>query len=224
MNAMERNLLDNVAETYGVTLPEWFVEAKTFATASTKYRVEVEAVVPPTLAGVTAKTFAKRIDAILAAAQHDERLRLAAEVERTAGGLLVAAYARFAGVLLTELAEPFNAAAEAFMAAYDSNATPTPEVVATLGELVRVRDVMANRVGDATPTYPAADLPTRCATLPHLTVLAVALPKATHALTRGSVEWCNAMLGVDGVRLKWLSPAAQSAHVASLPHAAPVKV
>jgi hypothetical protein len=220
MTTQERFLLAAAAETYSVTLPEYLVTAKAFLAAATKYRTETEALAQPTLDGVNAKTIAKTIDAILAADQHDDRLALAVRVERNADSLLETAYARFKGVLLTELAKPFDQAAAEFMSTYDRapDAPQDPATVATLGELVRVRDLLhPGRVGGGTPTHSGADLPTRCATLPCKDVLAVKLPARTHALQRGSLEWCNAMLSVDGVRLKWQTPAQQAAQVDALP-------
>jgi hypothetical protein len=219
MSSMDRYFLASAAETYGVDLPEYLVTAKAFLAAATKYRTEVEALEQPTLAGVNAKTIAKTIDAILAGAQHGERLTLASQVENTADGLLTDAYMRFKQVLLTELAAPFDKAAAEFMAVYDRNpdAPQDPAMVATLGELVRLRDQMAGRVGDATPTHSGADLPTRCAVLPCKDVLAVKVPHRTHALGRGELPWLNAMLSIEGVRLKWQTPTQQAAQVAAMP-------
>jgi hypothetical protein len=45
---------------------------------------------------------------------------------------------------------------------------------------------------------------------------AVKVPVSTHGMQRGSLEWLNAMLSVEGVRLKWHAPAQQAAHVAGL--------
>ena len=223
---MERYFLDNAAETYGVTVPGYLADAKAFLDAATTYRTEVEQTAQPTLEGVTAKTIGKTIDAILAAAQRGERLTLATRVETIADGLLTDAYARFKLVLMTDLAAPFDKAAVEFMAVYDRapDAPQDPALVATLGELVRLRDEFAGRVGQSTPQGDAYDLPTRCAVLPYRDVIAVTVPARTHALQRGSLEWLNAMLSVEGVRLKWHSPAQQAAHVAALPQSAPVKV
>ena len=223
---MQRYFLANAAETYGVNLPEYLVEAKTFLDAATKYRTEVETAAQPTLVGVTAKTIAKTIDAILAAAQHGERLTLATRVETIADGLLTDAYARFAGVLMIALAKPFDEAASRFMAIYDGPASNVqdPATVATLGELVRVGDLMAGRVGQSTPAGDGFDLPTRCAVLPCKDVIAVKLPHRTSMLQRGSREWLDAMLSVDGVRLKWQTPDQQAAQVASLPRSYPAMV
>src|ERR1019366_1840719 len=156
---LQRYFLSTAAETFTVAKPDYLLDAEAFHDAATGYRTQVEQAAQPTLAGVTAKTIGKKIDAILAAAQHGERLRLATLVEHTADGLLETAYMRFAGVMMTALAKPFDEAAEKFMAVYDRNPTAPqdPATVATLGELVRVRDLMAGRVGDATPTYSAAD-------------------------------------------------------------------
>jgi hypothetical protein len=219
---MERYFLANAAETYGVPKPDYLLDAEAFLDAATKYRTEVEALTPPTLAGVGAKNIAKTIDAILVFSQRDERLRLAARVEHIADGDVETAYMRFKQVLLTDLAKPFDEAAQKFMAVYDRNpdAPQDPATLATLGELVRLRDQMApGRVGDATPSHSGADLPTRCATLLCMEDLAVKIPHRTHAMQRGSVEWCNAMLSVDGVRLKWQTPAEQASHTAAIPRA-----
>jgi hypothetical protein len=226
MSSMDRYFLASAAETYGVDLPEYLVTAKAFLAAATKYRTEVEALEQPTLAGVNAKNIAKTIDAILVCAQHGERLTLATRVETIADGDVETAYMRFKQVLLTDLAAPFDKAAEKFMAVYDRapDAPQDPATVATLGELVRVRDLMAGRVGAATPTHSGADLPTRCAVLPCKAVLAVKLPSRTHALGRGELPWLNAMLSIEGVRLKWQTPTQQAAQVDALPASYPAKV
>jgi hypothetical protein len=224
---LQRYFLTTAAETFAVAKPDYLLEAEAFLAAATKYRTEVETAAQPTLEGVTAKNIGKKIDAILAAAQHGERLTLATRVESIANGDVETAYMRFAGVLMTALAEPFDKAAQKFMAVYDRapDAPQDPALVATLGELVRLRDEMApGRVGDATPTNGALDLPTRCALLPCKDVIAVTIPARTRMLQRGSLEWLNAMLSVEGVRLKWHTPAQQAAHVASLPHSYPAKV
>ena len=226
MSAMERNTLSTAARTYGVTKPDYLLEAEAFLAAATKYRIEVETAAQPTLAGVNAKNIAKRIDAILAAAQNGERLTLATRVEVIANGDVETAYMRFQGVLMTALAKPFDELASRFMAAYDSapDAPQDQALVAKLGELVRVRDQMAGTVGQSTPQGAAYDLPTRCALLPYRDVIAVTVPARTRMLQRGSIEWLRAMLSVEGVRLRWNTPAQQAAHVAALPTAHPVKV
>jgi hypothetical protein len=224
---MERIILSGAAETYNVEIPTYLAEALAFLAAATKYRTEVEQTAQPTLEGVTAKTIGKKIDAIIGAGDHVERLTLATRVETIANGDVETAYMRFAGVLLVELAKPFDEAAQKFMAVYDRapDAAQDPALVAKLAELVRVRDQMApGRVGDATPTNGALDLPSRCALLPCKDVIAVTIPARTRMLQRGSLEWLNAMLSVEGVRLKWHTPAQQAAHVASLPHSYPAKV
>lgn len=208
--SMDRFFLANAAEDYKIEIPDYLAEAKGFLAAATKYRTDLEALGAPTLAGVNAKTIVKTIDAVLAFAQRGDRLVLAAQVEHIADGLLEDAYARFKQVLLIELAAPFDKAAAEFMAVYDRtpDARQDPATLATLGELVRLRDLLApGRVGDATPANSGLDLPTRCATLPSKEVILVRLPGRTHGLQRGSLEWCNAMLSVDGVRLKWHTPA-----------------
>ena len=223
---LQRYFLSTAAETFAVAKPDYLLEAEAFLAAATKYRTDVEKAAQPTLEGVTAKNIGKKIDAILAAAQHGERLTLATRVESVANDDVETAFERFKLILMTELAAPFAQLAAAFMVAYDRapDAPQDPALVAKLGELVRLRDLMAGRVGDATPTYSAADLPTRVATLPCKDVLAVAVPARTHGMQRGSLEWLNAMLSVEGVRLKWHTPAQQAAHVASLPHSYPAKV
>jgi hypothetical protein len=219
MNMQQRFFLANAAETYGVRLPEYLVEAKTFLDAATKYRTEIETIEQPTFEGVTAKNITKTIDAIIAAAQHGERLTLATRVETIADGLLEDAYMRFKQVLMIGLAKPFDEAAEAFMAVYNGPAphVQDPAMVATLGELVRLRDQLAGRVGQSTPAGDGFDLPTRVAVLPCKDVIAVKVPHRTSMLQRGSLEWLNSMLSVDGVRLKWQRPDQQAAQVAGLP-------
>jgi len=227
MSSMDRYFLASAAETYGVTIPDYLAEAKALLDAATKYRIEVEALEQPTLAGITPKTIGVKVDAVLAFAQRDERLRLASQVENTADGLLTDAYARFQQVLLVELAKPFDDAAEAYMTVYDNpdpGVTQDPAIVLQLGELVRLRDQMAGRVGDATPTHSGADLPTRCAVLPYKDVLAVKVPHRTHALGRGELPWLNAMLSIEGVRLKWQTPTQQAAQVDAMPVHYPAKV
>jgi hypothetical protein len=223
---MQRFFLSNAAETYGVAKSADLVAAEAFLDAATKYRTEVEALEQPTLEGVTAKTIARKIDAILAAAQHSERLTLATRVETIADGLLTDAYARFKGILMIDLAKPFDEAASRFMAVYDGAAphVQDPATVATLGELVRLRDQMAGRVGDATPSSDGFDLPTRVAVLPCKDVIAVKVPHRTHGMQRGSIEWLDAMLSVEGLRLKWHTPAQQAAQVAALPRSYPAMV
>jgi len=220
MSNMEGILLAGAAETYGVTIPDYLVTAKAFLDAATKYRTEVEALEQPTLEGVNAKNIGVKVDAVLAFAQRDDRLALAVRVEHIADGDVETAYMRFKLVLLTELAKPFDKAAAEYMAVYDRapDGAQDPALVATLGGLVRLRDQMApGRVGAATPRHSGADLPTRCATLPYLDVLAVKIPHRTHALERGSLEWLNGMLSVEGVRLKWQTPAQQAAQVDAMP-------
>jgi|GEM_PF-2477527 hypothetical protein len=226
MSSMDRYFLASAAETYGVTIPGYLADAKALLDAATKYRVGVEALEPPTLAGITPKTIASAIDAVLAFAQRDERLRLATRVETIADSDLETAYMRFKQVLLTELAPTFDKAAQAFMTVYDGPApnVQDPAIVVTLGELVRLRDQMAGRVGDSTPRHSAADLPTRCATLPCIDVLAVKVGARTFGTQRGSIEWLNGMLSVPGVRLKWQTPLEQTAHVAGLPVSYPAMV
>jgi hypothetical protein len=223
---MQRFFLSNAAETYGVDKSADLVAAEAFLDAATKYRTEVEALEQPTLEGVTAKTIARKIDAVLGAAQHGERLTLATRVETIADGLLTDAYARFKQVLMIDLAKPFDAAAEAFMAVYDGAAphVQDPKTVEQLGELVRLRDQMAGRVGQSTPAGDGFDLPTRVATLPCKDVIAVKLPHRTHGMQRGSLDWLNAMLSVDGLRLVWQRPDQQAAAVAALPHSYPAMV
>jgi hypothetical protein len=145
---------------------------------------------------------------------------LAGRVETIADSDLETAYWRFKTVLMDKLAVPFDKAASEFMAVYDGAApnVQDPATVATLADLVRLRDKIApGRVGDATPANSGLDLPTRCATLPCKEVNLVTLPGRTHAMQRGSLEWLNAMLSVDGVRLKWLTPAEQNEHTVALP-------
>jgi hypothetical protein len=133
---------------------------------------------------------------------------------------------RFKLVLMTALAKPFDEAAQKFTTIYDSAADAAQDaaLVAKLGELVRLRDLLAGRVGQSTPQGAAYDLPTRTALLPCRDVIAVTVPARTRMLQRGSIEWLNAMLSVRGVRLKWHTPAQQAAHVAGLPHSYPANV
>ena len=79
-------------------------------------------------------------------------------------------------------------------------------------------------MGQSTPQGDAYDLPTRVTVLPYKDVLAVKIAHRTHGMQRGSVEWLSAMLSVEGVRLKWQTPAQQAAHVAALPRSYPVTV
>jgi hypothetical protein len=217
--SMERFFLANAAETYGVAIPDYLAEARAFLAAATKYRTATEALARPTLDGVNAKNIAKTIDAILDADQHDERLALAARVEHIADGDVEAAYQRFKLVLLTELAAPFDKAAAEFMAVYDQGPTlrQDPALVTTLGELVRLRDQMAGRVGNSTPAGDAFDLPTRVAVMPSKDVAINKIPGRIQGTQRGALDWLNAMLSVDGVRLRWHRPDQQAAHVAALP-------
>jgi hypothetical protein len=224
---LQRYFLTDAAAQHGVPKPDYLLDAEAFLDAATKYRTEVEALEPPTLAGITPKTIGKTIDAILAGAQHGERLTLASQVENIADSDLETAYARFTQVLMVDLAKPFDAAAQVFMSVYDGPApnVQDPAIVVTLGELVRLRDQMhPGRVGDSTPRHSAADLPTRCATLPCIDVLAVKVGARTFGTQRGSLEWLNGMLSVPGVRLKWLTPLEQTAHVAGLPVSSPAMV
>ena len=214
-----------VCEDFGIPLPDYVIAAQHLKAAASALYVKVDAETPPTTNGVTAKSLEATFKALLAWPGHDARMAVAAQLSQVADTAESDAWARFSQPLMEQLRAPFDRLAGQFMITYDSGAPQDAAAVATLGELVRVRDQMAGRVGDATPTYSAADLPTRCATLPYLDVLAVQVPARTHALQRGSLEWLNAMLSVEGCRLRWHTPIEQAAHVAGLRHhAAPVKV
>ncbi len=214
-----RHILANAAETYGVALPDYLTTAKALLEAAETYKADVAALTPPTLEGVTAKTIAKTIDAVLAFAQRDDRLKLASRVEAIADAAVEFAYMRFQETLMTDLAKPFDKAASKFMAVYDANphAAQDPATVATLCDLIRLRDQMAGRVGASTPTGDLYDLPTRVTTLPNKDVLARKIPVRVGNLRHDSVEWLNAMLSIEGIRLKWQTPAEQAAHIATLP-------
>jgi len=219
MTDIQRMAYARAAATYGVPIPDYLATAQAFHAAATAYRVGVETAVQPTLAGITAANIAATVDAILAAGQHDDRLALATRVETIGYGLLGDAYMRFKEVLMIELAAPFDKAAQKFMTVYDRdpNAPQDPATVATLEDLVRLRDMLAGRVGASTPTGDVYDLPSRCTTAPNRDALTGHMTSRTHLLGRGSLEWLNAMLAIPGVRLKWQTPAQQVAHIAALP-------
>lgn len=208
------------AETYGVPVPDYITKAQALLDAAQKYKADLLALEAPTLNDVTPTTISKRVDAVLAFAQRDERLALANRIEAAADTEVETAWClRFKLTLMTDLAEPFDEAAQAFMDVYDNddpNAHQDPAVVATLGELVRLRDLLTSgRRGDGLPGE-MYDLPTRVTVLPDQDAITRKIPVRVGNLTRGSIEWLNAMLSIDGVRLKWHTPAQQAEHVAGL--------
>jgi hypothetical protein len=95
MSNMERIILSGAARTYEVEKPDYLLDAEKFLAAAAKFRIEVETAEQPTLEGVTAKTISKKIDEIIAAGDHLERLTLAARVEVIANGDVEAAFDDF---------------------------------------------------------------------------------------------------------------------------------
>jgi len=220
MSNMDRHFILNAAETYGITHPDYLTTAQTFLEAAQTYQAKAAALTQPTLEDVTAKTISVKVDAVLAFAQQTERLTLAARVVAIADGQVETAIMRFKGVLMVELAKPFDKAASKYMAVYDTNPLAPQDMatVATLLDLMRMRDLLATsaRTRNDLPGE-VYDWPTRVATLPDKDVLARKIPVRTGDCRRDSVEWFNGMLSIPGVRLKWQTPAQQAAHAAALP-------
>ncbi|HWC35817.1 MAG TPA: hypothetical protein VG650_13450 [Mycobacteriales bacterium] len=212
--ASTRSLVAAAAETYGVKHPPYVVEAQRLADAATAYRLEVERLTEPSLESVTAGTISKVIDQVLAFDQRARRLELARRVEVEALVKLDAAFSRFKGVMLQSLAGPFDSAAATFMASYDSGTTPDPKIVATLTDLVRVRDLLSDRVDEGFPMS-NTDLPTRVAVWQSRDDL-IRLRHRANGTERGSQPWLEAVLSLGG-RLKWQTRHEQIAHVTALP-------
>ena len=219
--SMDRYLILNAADTYDIAHPDYLVTALTFLEAAKSYQAKVAALTVPTLDGVNATNIAQTIDAVLAFAQQAERLTLATRVVAIADSAVESAIMRFEVVLMTDLAKPFDEAAEAFMAVYDSNPTAPqdPATVATLCALIRLRDQLGARSSRIRNDLPGDmyDLPTRVTVLPSKDIFHAKIPVRAGHLRHDSIEWVNAMLSIDGVRLKWQTPAQQAAQVASLP-------
>ncbi len=216
INAGTRALLTQTAENYGIPIPDYVADAQELVDAATAYRLELTQMTEPSIGAVTPLTISATVDGILAYDQRDRRLELARRIETEATTRLDAAFGRFRGVLLTALAEPYDHAAVMFMDAYDTHTEPAPWTVATLADLIRVRDALAGRVGEGLPGN-GYDLPTRIATYPDHHSILNRQRLRTEGMSRGSRQWLDALLSIPGVRLKWQTPSEQAAHIEALP-------
>lgn len=217
MNTFDRQLVIQAAERYKVKLPGYVFDAQTLLDAATTYKAQVAGLEQPQLDDVTPTTIGEVVDRVLAFGQRDERLRLACKVEAIAANALDFAVMRLSSVLMTALAAPFDTVAQQFMDAYDTQQRQNPAVVATLADLIQVRDLLATgKIGDGLPGV-AFDIPTRTATFPDRHAVLNRYRLRTAGKDRGTEAWFTSLLSISGVRLKWQTPEQQREHVHNLP-------
>lgn len=216
LTTSEVSLLRSACEEYGVKIPEKVPEAENLAAAAKELVAKVATEIEPDPHSVTAKTLEKVHADLVAWPQHDARMTAAAKLLDLANQRVLDTWGWAITALELGFQPVFDKAADAYYKGHTGQ-SDDPDAVATLADLARIRDVLAN-VRRAKMEYSGLEQMTRLLHIPNLDVGRRVLPVRLSRDVGGppvpnawSADWLRIVCGIDGVRLKWNTVADQEA-------------
>jgi hypothetical protein len=214
----QTHALNAACEDYNIPLPDYVLAAQDLKAAVAALYAKVGAETPPTTNGVTTKTLEATFKALLAWPGHDARLAVADRLTQVGETAVIDAWTRFSQVLMEELRVPFDKAAIAYVAGGTLPYTAVDQVaLTTLMDLARVRDIFAGMSKPPDLRTTLLEQATRVLDVVSARHALYVLTNKTRGLDRYGADWFAAVRLVDGVTIRWMTPADQVAMDKVLP-------
>ncbi|MCR6491712.1 hypothetical protein [Cellulomonas sp. P24] len=228
LNTQTINALRGACDEFNVPVPAVVLEADALNDAAVNLLNSIRTETAPDLSGLTVKNLKATHEQIVAQGSHDAREQAAAVIVQQAASRLTDAWHQSTTALMAAFREPFDRAAEIFttnlrvlggnvdaVRAIDDSQhgeyRALMSAAADLATLGRLRDGLASAhladVGN-----PKIERLGRVLTLPDLDVATRKIPAKVEGLGRFEPKWWAALAGIDGVVIKWHTPAEQQTH------------
>jgi hypothetical protein len=201
--------LASTVEDFNIPKPKTLIEAETLHQAALALQAEVYAEVEPNSYDLTVKNLRDLHTALVTWPSHAGRASASDLLVQRAEGKVSDEWDWFAATMFESLRAPFDKAAAAYVGG-DEKSLPALMTLAT------ARDILT-RVHKATLRTPLLEANTRIIDPVSARHALYVMPIATRDIERYGTDWFKAVRGMDGVTIKWLTPADQVAMDAVLP-------
>jgi hypothetical protein len=204
--------LNITCEDFNIPKPKTLTDAETLHKAAVALQTEVYAEVEPNSYDLTVKNLRALHAALVSWPSHDSRGEAANLLAQRANGYVMDEWNRFAHALLVGdlLRSPFNKAAAAYTG---GDETALPALIA----LAQTRDILASANKATTLRTDNLDPQTRILDVVSARHALYVVTHATQGLERFAQAWFEAVRDLDGVTIRWMSPADQVAQDKALP-------
>ena len=222
------NMLRSACDEFGVPIPSVVLEADALNDAAVDLLNSIRVETAPDLSALTLKNLKRTHEQIVAQGSHDAREQAAARIAKQAATQLEDAWHQSAMALMEAFRDPFDCAAEIFTSnltvlgghvdavrAIDDEQhaeykalTAAAADLYTLGNL---RDGLATYV-NRDIGHPVIDSLGRVLTLPDFDTVTRKIRARTEGLGRFEPKWWAAVASLDGVVIKWHTPAEQQTY------------
>jgi hypothetical protein len=209
LNHIDTIRLNSAAEDFTITKPKTLIEAEALHLAAVALQTEVYDEIAPNAYDITIKNLRDLHTALVTWPSHASRASASDLLVQRAEGKVSDEWDWFAATMFESLRAPFDKAAAAYVGG-DEKSLPALMTLAT------ARDILT-RVHKATLRTPLLEANTRIIDPVSARHALYVMPIATRDLERFGSDWFKAVRAMDGVTIKWLTPADQVAMDAVLP-------